>query len=81
MENEQKIKRQKQPLNDRNPLTIYKNKKGFDWEKISEQTGLSISTLIRIARKDKEHSHVSSYYSVNKLKTTIGVDVIAGWSK
>ena len=63
-------------LNESNPLTKYKRKNPYvQWEEISEKSGLSKGTLIRVAKLDIEGVRRMSIDSLMKIKKAIDVDL------
>ena len=74
------MKKIRKPINEENPLTKYKRSTSKRWVDISQETGLSISTLIKIATKSQTNINIVSYGSVKTIKDTIGVHVVNDWS-
>jgi len=66
-------------LNEDNPLTLYKRRNHKEWVEIAKETSLSVSTLIRIAMKNKNSITKTTYDSVNKIKNILGIDIINDW--
>ena len=66
-------------VNNKNPLTKYKFNSGKEWREIAPSVGVTVTTLIRVATKNKESVRTTSYDTIIKIKDSLGVDIINDW--